>query len=320
MTNSTGMSLRQALGASPQLFPLNIDAEGRVVQLVRLSESDYESASFLDNRLLSKSTQQATVLWEEFANASAGLPIRCDFVFHISHAGSTLLSRLMGTASTCFALREPAILRLIGHGQFEDRLSLFLGLWSRTFHPAQRAMIKATSFVNEIADKLLDVVPESRALLMFVKPETFLPALLDGSMSDISNHAKARFDRLQRKGILSCVALSDLSPGECVAMSWLSEMISLKQVAKTFPDRVCWLDFDEFLERPKLNLQRCCSHFDITTDIDSLLTGPIMQRYAKKTEVQYDASFRSRLLDAARDKFQDEIKRGLDFIQHCSLD
>jgi len=315
MTNSTGMTLKQALSASPKLFPLNIDTEGRIVQLVGLSEADYQAASFLDNRLLAANTPQATVPWQELAVAAADLPIRCDFIFHISHVGSTLLSRLLGSHQSCFSVREPAILRLMSQGKFQDRVQTFLGLWSRTYHPSQRAIIKATSFVNEIAVQLLSVAPDSRALLMFVKPETFLPALLDGAMSDISSNAQSRFERLQSKGLLSEIRLEELSPGECVAMSWLSEMESLHDTANAFPDRTQWLDFDEFLEHPELHLQKSFSHFGVTAQVQSIIAGPIMQRYAKKTDVNYDSSFRAKLLDASREKYKDEISRGLAFIE-----
>ncbi len=315
MTNSTGMTLQHALSASPKLFPLNIDAEGRYVQLVGLSEADYQAASFLDNRLLAANTPQATVPWQELAVAASNLPVRCHFIFHISHVGSTLLSRLLGSHPSCFSVREPAILRLISQGNFQDRLQTFLGLWSRTYHPNQRAIIKATSFVSEIAVQLLSIAPDSRALLMFVKPETFLPALLDGAMSDISINAQSRFERLQGKGLLGEVRLDDLSPGECVAMSWLSEMESLHEAAKNFADRTLWLDFDEFLKQPELYLQKSFSHFGVSAEVQSLIAGPIMQRYAKKPDVNYDSSFRAKLLEASREKYGDEISRGLAFIK-----
>jgi hypothetical protein len=320
MTNSTGMTLQQAISASPKLFPLNMDLDGQVVQLIGLSEEDYRSASFLDNRLLIEKTPRATVSWQELEKASFGLSMNCDFVFHISHVGSTLLSRLLGSHSSFFSVREPAILRLISQGTFQDRLQTFLGLWSRTFHPRQRAIIKATSFVNEIAVHLLSIAPDSRALLMFVKPETFLPALLDGAMSDISSNAQSRLLRIQRKGLLNGVILGDLSPGECVAMSWLSEMESINEVARTYPDRTLWLDFDEFLEKPEQHLQKSFSHFGVETEVQSVLEGPIMQRYAKKPDVNYDASFRAQLLDASRDRFQSEILRGLEFINRYKLE
>lgn len=308
-------TLGEALAQSPLLFPLQFDPTGNIVQVVRLLESDYASASFLDNRILGNGTQTAAVPWSDLNEAATGLPKRCHFIFHISHAGSTLLSRLMGATPECFSLREPGLLRLLGQGTYPDRLETCMALWSRTFHPQQTAMIKATSFVSEIASTLLSAVPNSRALLMFVPPATFLPALLDGSMTDIHSQAESRLHRLQRKQRLVGCTLAELSPGERVAMSWLSEMESLQAVAAHFPDRTQWLDFDQFLLEPHLHLQNSLAHFGIQADVAALLSGPIMQRYAKKPEVKYDTAFRSNLLAASQSKYAEEIAKGLAWLE-----
>ena len=309
------LTLSEVLAASPALFPLNIDPTGNLVQLVNLAEADYESASFLDGRLLGSGMRHAVVPWSELENAAVGLPRRCNFIFHISHAGSTLLSRLLGSHESCFSLREPGILRLLGQGAYLDRLDTFQGLWSRTFHPEQTALIKATSFVSEIAVTLLSATPNSKALLMYVPPETFLPALLDGAMSDITSQSESRLQRLQLKGLLNGLELSNLSIGECVAMSWLSEMASLAEAAKKFPGRTTWMDFDQFLNQPEFHLLNAFAHFGVHTEVASLISGSMMQRYAKKPEVIYDASFRTKLLAKSQQKFSVEISRGLAWLE-----
>ena len=150
---------------------------------------------------------------------------------------------------------------------------------------------------------------------MYVQPETFLSALLDGAMSDITSQAIARLQRLQRRGLLIGLTLSELSPGECVAMSWLAEMVSLAEAAKWSPEKTRWLDFDDFLSQPELHLQASFEHIGIHTEVASLLSGPMMQRYAKKPEVNYDASFRSKLLEQSQQKFSDEIARGMAWLE-----
>lgn len=305
------MKLSEVISGSPTLFPLNLDPSGSRVQVIRLSEQDYYDASFLDNRLLTHNVQHAVIPWGELEEASSSLPIRCDFIFHISHCGSTLLSRLLGGAPDCFAVREPAILRLLGKGQFLDRSPVLLGLWSRTFHPNQRAVIKATSFVSEIGPQLLSLAPKSRALLIYISAATFLSGLLDGAMTDIQQEASSRLERLQSKGFFLETKVTDLGNGQCVAMSWLSEMISLSAIASSFPEQSLWLDFDRFLEQSEAHLTRCLHHFQLTANAKTLLAGTTMNRYAKKPDVQYDSSFRTKLLEQASKKFQAEIQSGL---------
>lgn len=308
------MNLQEAITSSPALFPLNLDSTGTLVQLMHLSESEYAAASFLDNRLLQPNTRHATISWVDLRNASEELEASCNFIFHISHAGSTLISRLLGSHPSCFAIREPAILRLLGKGQYADRMMPFLRLWSRTFRSDQRTLIKATSFVSEIASELLQAIPSSLAILMFVPPATFLPGLLDGAMSDIDAEVCHRLHRIQKKGFLLGLNVTDLSPGENVAMSWLSEMISLAEVAACFPDRVLWLNFDRFLEQSETHLNRCFGHLGLRADSAAILSGSIMHRYAKKPEIKYDSSFRAGLLAQSAKKFSDEVARGLDWL------
>ena len=308
-------SLRDVISASPSLFPINLSQDGSVVQLVNLSESDYQAASFLDNRLLQDGMPSAQVPWCEIVNAAAGLPLYCDFIFHISHAGSTLLARLLGLHDAFFSLREPAILRLLGQGRFTDRIDPFLGLFSRTFRNDQKAIIKATSFVSEIGGALLDRVHNSRAVLMYVQAETFLAALLDGALTDITSQCESRLARLQKRGEFKSIRLSSLSPGELVAMSWLSEMRSLDKIAEQFPDRTHWIDFDLFLKEPHDQLSRVFDHFDVHADVNRYLSSETMRRYAKKSEVHYDTDFRRNLLEKSRAVYGEEIRRGLAWLQ-----
>lgn len=283
-----------------------------------MSESNYQAASFLDHRALLPGMPCALVPWPELQLAARGLESHCHFIFHISHAGSTLISRLLGLHPSILSLREPAILRLLGRGEFTDRLDALLALWSRTFHSHQRAVIKATSFVSEIGGSLLERVPNSRAILVYVPAATFLPALLDGAMSDIRKEAHARLARIQKRGYLSEVTSDNLSPGELVAMSWLAEMLALREISTRFPDRVLWMNFDQFLCQPERQLHRAFEHIGLSADVASYLSGPTMQRYAKRPEARYDSVLRERLLEQGRTRHAGEIRNGIAWLQRIA--
>jgi hypothetical protein len=203
----------------------------------------------------------------------------------------------------------------LGNGRYAERIDTFLGLWSRTFRPEQRVVIKATSYVSEIAIKLMESSPHSRAVLMYVPLATFLPALLDGAMSDITSHAELRLKRIQQHGWLVDVPLVSLSPGESVAMSWLSEMLSLATAKLRFPDRTLWVDFDNFLATREDTLRSIFKLLGVNAQVEPILTSSIMHRYAKKTEVAYDTAFRAKLLKQGNDRFADEIARGLAWLE-----
>ena len=99
--------LTQTIANSSELFPLALDASTDQVTLVRLAEAGYLQASFLDERLLGNAAiSRRIVAWSYLAEAAASLPAEnVGYIFHIGHAGSTLISRLLGQHPRVFALR-----------------------------------------------------------------------------------------------------------------------------------------------------------------------------------------------------------------------
>ena len=308
--------LRAALTASPALCPLDWNHDRSAVLCGRLSEADYAAASFLDRRALGAGIASGLVPWELAEPWLLPLPRTCDFIFHVSHCGSTLLARLLGETGL-LAVREPGILRGLRPGDPPARLEAVVGLLSRTFRPAQRSLVKATSVVNEIAPQLMERSPAGGAVLLFVPPETFLAAVLDGSRSDITGHAAARGRRMAEMG------LSTAPPegiGAATAAAWLCEFESLRRLAAARPDRVLWVDFNRFLDAPADSLERICRFLGLPADPDTMLAGPVLHRYAKKPDVPYDPAVRQRLLDAARDRLADEIRSGLFWLERSGWD
>lgn len=308
------MTLEEIVKRSPELYPLGFSVDGLFVHVVRLQESDYLKEGFLDERLIGAGRAYASVKWQELAEAGAGLPRACDFLFHISHAGSTLMARILGSHPDFFVLREPSILKLFGTGQYRERWEACFGLWSRTFRPSQRVLIKATSTVNAIARELMDFVPEAQAVLMMIPAKSFLAASLDGSMSDIRSQAERRLLRLQARQLLEGCRLDDLKPEEQVAMSWLCEMTSLRRLQREFEDRCLWVDFEAFLRASDAQLSRVLKWLGSGCHWESIEGHPIMHQYAKKAGVSYDRHSRSQLMERAFVRYQKEIIRGLHWL------
>ncbi len=324
------------------------------VEFIQLSPGDYAAASFLDKRLLRPGIQAGWRSWVTVRQAAKELPARCHYIFHISHVGSTLLARLLGENPALFSLREPAILRKLaeshlvldqpaGRGgslwkgsDFDARLGIYLGLWSRTWSPGQTSVIKATSFVCEMASLLMGQTPGARAILMFIPPRPFLRTMLGGAYSDITVAAEKRLYRLQRRlsgglggaggvggGEAARWRLGELSPGECVAMSWLSEMAALHEMAERNPGRVLWMDFERFLDGPEAGLAGALGHLGAPAEqaeVARILAGPIMTHYAKKPDFPYDAKFRAQLLEQAEREHAAEIEKGVKWLERVSAE
>jgi hypothetical protein len=332
-------ALASSLERSPELFPHSWDVQSDVVTLVRLTQADYEKASFLDARALGPRTLSRTLPTPELARAVAAtrLEERCHFIFHIGHVGSTLLSRLLGADGRLFALREPAILRslarlktdpapkgrAISEAEFDERLMLFLKLWSRTFEPEQTALIKATSFASELGPRLLAHSSAPKALLLFVSPESYIATILAGSNAreEAKTLTEGRLKRLNRRIGREAWRLGALSEGEALAASWVAEMSALVEARHVGGARAMLLDFDRFLANAEDQLSAAFRHFDCRPKpkrVAEILAGPLMQRYSKAPEHAYSPELRRELLDEARKSHGAEIAKGLAWLERAT--
>jgi hypothetical protein len=164
----------------------------------------------------------------------------------------------------------------------------------------------------------MERVSAARALFMYVAPEVFLKALLGGAMSDIIAGAERRLARLHRRLGENQWRLADLSSGECVAMTWLSEMTALNAAAERFSFRVLWLDFDQFLAAAETGLAMVLEHFGAGDSVDQarhILDGPTMRQYAKEPAQRFDAAYRRLLLDRAGRDHGGEVVKGLRWLE-----
>jgi hypothetical protein len=317
-----------ALIQSPAWFPLEVIASPAVaVRLLQLDETAYRKVSFLDQRLLADSLPAATCSLETLWSTAAKLQPRAHYLFHTGHVGSTLVSRLVGEHSQLFCLREPALLRILAAEPATpkrlERLRLLVSLFSRTWRPDQRAVIKATSTVNELAADVLAGEDSPAAIFMYAQPLAYLRGILGGPNSRVEAKATApaRRQRLLNRLEVSQWEFDPRSEGELIAMNWLCEMVTLRQAAQRFPTRVLWVDFDAFLAAPAPGLASIFKAFGTVppaTDIEKLVTGPLMQQYSKAPEFAYDTALRQQVLRSADLESPDAIRRGMEWLNNVT--
>ncbi|MBI3675589.1 MAG: hypothetical protein HY243_03115 [Proteobacteria bacterium] len=308
-----------------------------VVNFIHESEADYRKASFLDARLLEPPRPTRPLHYTAVEAATASLAERCHFIFHIGHVGSTLLSRLIGEHPRAFSLREPLPLRALAQlriepetaprpwseGEYDKRTGTFLKLWSRTFSPAQQPVVKATSFVCEIASSLLSRAYKPKAIFMFAPAEVYLATILGGANSrqEARMLAPLRLRRLHKRLGGGAWTLSALSEGEMIAMSWACEMAALTEAARVAPGRVMWIDFNDFLAIPGQYLKAVFRRLDIEAsdeEVQRIAESDEMRRYSKAPEHSYDAKLRRDVLNQAREQFEAEIGWGLNWIERAA--
>jgi hypothetical protein len=326
-----------SLERSPELLPLALNVQDDQVTLIRLSQADYRAASFLDERLLTPRTMARKLPWPEVAAAAdaADLRERCHFIFHVGHVGSTLLSRLLGEDQRLFALREPAALRTLAQqrtepetqprlwdpAEFEHRLAVFLRLWSRTFANGETAVVKATSYVSDLAPQLLARPSTPKALLVTTRPENYFATILGGenAREEAGRLLVSRARRLARRlGVKGFVPSGE---GEGLAIAWAVEMCGLVEAQRAAGTRTLTIDFDQFLAEPEPVLLAAFLHFGVDVPparVNEILGGPLMQSYSKAPEHAYSPALRREILDEAHKAHAAQIDKGLAWLEHTA--
>ncbi len=297
-----------------------LDKPNGLVRLVKMDRQTYRDASFLDDRLLQQPREADVVPWQSVRSAAAAEARRdARWIFHIGHVGSTLLARLLGELDGVLAVREPRFLRdvaLIGN---EDRDEFTLpaqALFSRTFGADEVALVKATSFVSEIADEL---VPEGqRALFMYAAPRNYIGSILAGenSLKELSALAASRAQRVAGRARLP----QPRNPAEAAAIAWATEMTALEEAAEKMAGReIAWADFDVMLDDMPGALKRVADFFGFATgQVEAIATGPLMSRYSKATEHEYSPSLRRDLITQADAASRSDIDSALAMLQSAA--
>jgi len=334
--NAAVRDLEALLPASPDAHPHNLDIAGGRVLVVRLDERAYRNASFLDDRILSPSTQGAWLPGAAVTEASRRVlePRPLHFIFHTGHVGSTLVSRLLDETGAILSLREPLLLRtladahdalgrpdsLLGAPQFETLLDMTLRLWSRGYAGTRAVVVKATSSAGRLAPAILARAPASRAVYLNLHAEPYLATLLGGANSgtDLRGHGPGRIRRLLAGRELPVEPLHALSPGELAALGWLTETLALRQAIADHGSRVLALDFDAFLADVTGQLARVAGHFGLAAEgatIAAAAAGPVLRQYSKAPQLPYAPGERTARLEESRRENRAEIAKGLAWLE-----
>lgn len=333
--------LFEALMGSPQLFLHQIDWEKSNCLFIEADPAFYRDEAFLDDRVL---TAERVGGWmplrdvaAKVAEPQAEMP-QCDFIFHIGHCGSTLVSRMLGHCEPVLSLREPTTLRglaeqelLLGgpespmsEEEFTAALEMVYRLLARRFEGQTQVIVKATSFCSSLGPRLMALNPGSRALLMGMAPEVYVTAMLGAGeyVRDVQRTAAHRQSALSRLVGEINIELAGLSDTALVTLSWATEMLNLQQIlADAGPERAQYVDFDAFLADRDANCLSIAVHFGLPVEDDYLQrlnTSGVFGKYSKATDYDFGAEARQERLDESRGANAAAIAEGLEYLKRIA--
>ena len=321
--------LLAGLRQSPDFMLHDLDLVNRRGLVVHLAEADYRRASFLDHRVLKPDTRGNWFPLDLIHAEAQGLaPPPPHLIFHVSHCGSTLLSRLLAELPGNLPVREPLGLLNLAMSRRElglvtsrldspgwDRLAAtVLKLLSRTYRQDQRVLLKATSACANLLAPLLARDATSRALLLHTDLETWLTVMLrkEGVRENGRYYAPTWFgdfcDLTGRRDLM----FPSLNDAEQFAINWLTAMLYFQRAHEQTPDRVFTLDFEAFLADPGRELEAVGKFLGLDTlGAAQAAAGPLMKSYGKNPNIPFDAAERRRELEESRRVTGAEIRDGL---------
>ena len=296
-----------------------VDPRTGLIRLVEMTSQNYRDASFLDDRMFEQQRVSHLLPWAE---ATGGMPAgarrEARWIFHIGHVGSTLIARLLGELDSVLSVREPRALRDLTFFPAEVRsrfVPTLQALFSRTFAADQVALVKATSFVSEIAGEL---VPEGqRALFLYATPRNYIGGILAGenSRKELAGMADMRNQRLASRGMNLPAPRTE---ADLAAVAWACEMTALQAAARS---NMHWADFDRALGDLEGSLQEFADFFGLAASkeqIQAIAGSPLARRYSKATEYEYSAELRRDLLTEAAALHGADIESALAMLNAAS--
>jgi hypothetical protein len=113
-----------------------------------------------------------------------------------------------------------------------------------------------------------------------------------------------------------------MTPGELAALGWLVETLAQQDAVQRFPDRVLAVDFDTLLADVAGGIQSVTAHFGLPPDAKyqtGIGASPALLRYSKAPERPFAPAEREQRLAESRRDNQDEIMRGMHWLERMGF-
>jgi len=326
-------SARQLL-ADPDMYPIHVDWSKRSISFVRLNESEYSSASFLDNQLaknrLPLHFNLDDLLLECLTPAEFKRPVV--YILHSAFCCSTLLSRYFDRFGDFLVVREPGVLASLMltsplfssvKGAHLDDISwlefydLALRLMHRGYDDSRGVVVKVNDLNNILGERILCTQPEAKLIILSGKLRDFIPAVLKSDKrrklirARLASHAVSITELMG----LSVPAIEHLEDSEAAATLWAFNQIIFYNLLRNAPaPRMLVLDSDQIADMTAETLARICEFSDVAADsvnVAQVLSDPEFGVYSKRRRQPYTSADRDQEKRLLAERFSAEIDRGM---------
>jgi hypothetical protein len=312
--------------ATPDFFPMQIDARRNSILFVRMSRESFKQSVFLDHRavLAGRTTLSAEI--PKLMRPQAKSPMH--FILHGAFCGSTLLARYFETLPGCLVLKEPFVLfqlsRLRDNSPAEaeptpwhERLRVTLALLARGYPGDRAVVIKANDRCCWMGNLLLDHDASTKLIFVSAPLKVFRLQVL--KEDERRQFVRARVEQLggamAQTPFLTGVEMTDLTDGQRAAALWLLNCFLCRSLqARPDSHRILVLNGEDLISRPKDAVLEAAEFFGLSDDEGSRAALETLQpasHHAKHRQLPYDASARETDLTDAETRYGDEVGAAL---------
>jgi hypothetical protein len=284
----------------PLWLPDRYDPEQDCVHFRYVDRNQHRKATFLTDEYLGQSSTPVIIRRED-ALAARATSAATHFIFHSAFCCSTLLARALDIPGVAMGLKEPVILNDIVGWRMRggdprrvgQTLDSALTLLSRPFGAGEAVVIKPSNLCNGLAEAMMALRPDARALLLYAPLPIFLGSVAKKGMWGRLWVRELMVKQL-KQGFIDLgfsdedyLGLTDL---QAAAVGWLAQQaLFMRMIARFGAARLATLDSEIFLGNTNDVMARLTAHFSFGLDsnaISAVINGPAFTRHSK-----FDAAF-----------------------------
>lgn len=277
--------------------------DGRHAVFLPMDRVAYRRSIFLDARIQPADPQGTRISLDQLLPiATARVPQRTGWIFHVAQCGSTLLARGLDREDANLVLREPIPLRQLGvagsaksqDAHQQHLLHMALAMAGRRYQDDMPTIVKATVPVNFILPRIAAFDPQAPAIFLYFPLDAYLLAILRGPrhrqwVTRLTGELAAALED-------EAPDLPRLSEAERAAALWLAQLRRFGDAMALMRNSFS-LDAETLFSQPRAVIAAAAALFGAPMaddPLDRIIASDLFSTYSKNPAIAFDNQARIR--------------------------
>ncbi len=304
---------------NPEWFAHRYVESDDTFRLINLARAEHAAMPFLtDEYLGADRAAQDLPAAECLASLNHG-PLH--FLFHSAFCGSTLVTRALDRPGLAMGLSEPQVLNdVVGFRRrgapppaVARAADGALRLLGRPYGVGEAVVVKPSNLLNPLAELMLTLQPQAKALFLYAPLETFLISVVRKGL-----HCRLWVRELLEGYLREGYADFGFTPEDyfrqsdlqIAAVGWLAQHRHFAMLAAKYgPARLVTLDADHMTAQPARAMAAIIAHYGLTANaaaVSEIVAGPAFSKHSK-SGAAFTAQQRTAEYAQARAAYGEEI-------------